>query len=527
MKLVGVAGSSEGQFHFLKILGALFDTSIVKDCSKNDRIDGKIVINAIVPDFLNQEYAENKTLFVMKDSCLVDTSNSNIIKIGKSNIIPSFLWDKDIEIEEARLMKVLTYDGTDIVGILGKDGKIFFGKIKNNKSRHYFHCAKIPELKFGQCLYDVINYRNVISIFPIILFLRSINENDMWIMPPLRATFMFDDPNLHWPSYGFINYNKIAKSAIDHNYHVSIATIPIDSWFTHDKAAEIFRNNNKYLSLIIHGNDHLSKELGREYDNKAQQSLLREAIMRISKIENIANLRVPMIMAPPHGACSEKMLCTMAQVGFEGATISKGSLYKYNSSSKWMESVGFLPADIICGLPIITRFPINKAYRENMLLCAILGQPIVMVGHHTDLKNGIDFLNEIADFANLIIKPIWLDMKGIFRSNFAKKICRETMTVRSYSRIINILVPEGVEEIVLENADIEQRYYAIFSGLNKEVLVNTPIKIKGEKIVTIYQNVIQNEDIKLMKQLSIYPYARRLATELRDRLMPFVSKQRQ
>jgi len=40
------------------------------------------------------------------------------------------------------------------------------------------------------------------------------------VEPPLRACFVIDDPNLHWPSYGHLDYRRMAEHARRGGYHV-------------------------------------------------------------------------------------------------------------------------------------------------------------------------------------------------------------------------------------------------------------------------------------------------------------------
>ena len=58
---------------------------------------------------------------------------------------------------------------------------------------------------------------------------------------------MLDDPNLHWPTYGFLDYAALVGSAKKHNYHVAIATIPLDGWFVHSAVGQLFRENTAHL----------------------------------------------------------------------------------------------------------------------------------------------------------------------------------------------------------------------------------------------------------------------------------------
>ena len=71
-----------------------------------------------------------------------------------------------------------------------------------------------------------------------------------WVSPPVRACFLFDDPNLHRPTYGYVRYHDLVEEADRHDYHVSFAMIPLDGWFTHHATARLFRERSDRLSLL-------------------------------------------------------------------------------------------------------------------------------------------------------------------------------------------------------------------------------------------------------------------------------------
>ena len=99
--------------------------------------------------------------------------------------------------------------------------------------------------------------------FPSSSFLRELTESHQWTRPPLRASFVLDDPNLRWPTYGFINFRSLATHATAHGYHVAIASVPLDSWPVSASAARVFVEAPVPLSLSIHGHAHLRHELER------------------------------------------------------------------------------------------------------------------------------------------------------------------------------------------------------------------------------------------------------------------------
>src|SRR5437588_776228 len=80
-----------------------------------------------------------------------------------------------------------------------------------------------------------------VALLALVHFLREVSAEHRWTPPPLRASFIVDDPNLHWPSYGFLRYRELVAHADAHGYHVALATVPLDGWFAHPAAARLLR----------------------------------------------------------------------------------------------------------------------------------------------------------------------------------------------------------------------------------------------------------------------------------------------
>ena len=119
-----------------------------------------------------------------------------------------------------------------------------------------------------------------------------------------------------------------------------MATIPLDGWFESKKAVRVFADNPDRLSFLVHGNDHLHKELASFSSEGQGLGAMAQAWNRISRLEARTSIAVSKVMAAPHGACSEQTLGVMARVGFEAACISHGSLHNYNSDKAWAKSIG-------------------------------------------------------------------------------------------------------------------------------------------------------------------------------------------
>ncbi len=309
----------------------------------------------------------------------------------------------------------------------------------------------LPILPAESSLQEVLNGDRFVEVLPLLQWLRKISTNIAYDRPPLRACFMFDDPNLHWTRYGFVNFREIATRAAKENYHVSFATIPLDTWFTHNGTADIFRRNSRWLSLCVHGNNHTKAELAQNYSELGRKSLLRQANCRIERLERAANLRVCRIMVPPHGACSEAMLAAIARSSFEAACISHGSLRAHNKTKAWVRDLGYLPVEVIRGCPVLPRWGFAGNTRNTILLAAFLGQAIVLRGHHLDLKQGTELLDELAHFINGLGPVIWSNMTNISRRNYVSRTEGNTIRIAPLASKLMVHLAEEHAALLIED----------------------------------------------------------------------------
>jgi hypothetical protein len=275
----------------------------------------------------------------------------------------------------------------------------------------------LPVLPANGSLQDVLNGIRFLELFPLLHWLRELSGSSPGSNSPLKACFIFDDPNLHWPRYGFVDYRQLAAHAEKENYHVSFATIPLDTWFTHRGTAKIFSSQQNRLSLLVHGNNHTKRELARPYTKAERVFLLSQAIRRIERLERRSGLVVARVMVPPHGACSEEMLAALPACGFEAACISHGSLRAHNKSRAWTKTLGFLPSELIRGCPVLPRWGVAGDLKNTILLAAFLKQAIILRGHHQDLKDGPELLDDLARYINGLGAVAWLNMREMARSS--------------------------------------------------------------------------------------------------------------
>jgi hypothetical protein len=284
-------------------------------------------------------------------------------------------------------------------------------------AKRYRSGFALPTLPADGSLQDVLSGSRFLEILPFLQWLREICGQAFSVNPsPPKACFIFDDPNLHWPRYGYVDYRQLAEQAQAENYHVAFATIPLDTWFTHPGTAGIFRQHPERLSLLVHGNNHAKRELAQSYTESERIYLLKQAIRRIERLERRSGLTVSRVMVPPHGACSEEMLAALPGYGFEAACISHGSLRAHNKAASWTKTLGYRPSELVRSCPVLPRWGVSGDLKNTILLATYLQQAIILRGHHQDLKDGPEVLNELARFVNGLGSVEWMNMTEIVRA---------------------------------------------------------------------------------------------------------------
>ncbi|HUN79481.1 MAG TPA: hypothetical protein VMU32_11205 [Solirubrobacteraceae bacterium] len=214
---------------------------------------------------------------------------------------------------------------------------------------------------------------------------------------PLQAAFVIDDPNLHRPRYGHLRYEELLRDARAHGYHLSIAMVPLDAWFADPRLARMFRDGADHLSISIHGNTHEGPELSRPDSLEAGISLASHALRRMAAFERRTGVTVDRVMVPPHEQISEPMARALVACGFAGLCTTRPYPWLAKTpQAPWLTRppeagplAGWRPADVVAGgLPVLLRADFALHPREDLVLRAFLGQPLILYGHHELLRGG-------------------------------------------------------------------------------------------------------------------------------------------
>ena len=385
--------------------------------------------------------------------------------------------------------------------------------------------AALGELDADEPLYALLS-RRALAAVALIHFLRAVSTPAGWRPPPLRATMHFDDPNLRWRSYGFINYAELLEHADAHGYHVAMATIPLDAGRPNRAAAAIFRERPDRLSLVFHGNDHIKGELMAPKDVAGATAVAAQAMRRVERFERRSALRVDRVMTPPHGMCSEHMTRALGALGFDALA----AIYPRPWTDRFPSDpplAGWHPADWVGGCAVIPRIPLSSS-TADIALRAFLDHPIVLYAHHEDVAHGLEPLATAAAAVNRLGEVHWMSMGDIATSNGERRLVGESAVVRPYARRLRLAAEPGARTLCVQApADAldggSLQGWSVADGPLQPFGADVPWQGNGH--VEIRLRGAQDVDAADVAAPAWRPWPklRRAATEARDRLLPLRS----
>ncbi len=368
------------------------------------------------------------------------------------------------------------------------------------------------------------------SLLPLVHFLKR-------LAPPScearRACFVIDDPNLRFSSYGYVNFPDLARDAKDCGYHVAVATIPLDLTFPGRRAVPLFREFGSQLSLAVHGNDHVQRELERPRSVPEAESLVASAAARVAGFERRAGLGVDRVMCPPHGACGEAALAALFRGGFLALAASRPFPWAGFADHRNRRLGGWVPAQLAGGgLPVIPRYSLSNDL-DDLVFRALLGLPLVMYCHHTDLRGGLEPFRQAAQRVAALGDVTWSSLGSIARTNALWRERDGVATVTLYGRDVRIPRP-AANMLRIEIPRIFGGGGAIRLVVNGTEYAPTPLPSGGSGVVVPNDDPGARLDVRMLaprldvappprpRRLGLWPIARRAMTETRDRTAPIL-----
>ncbi len=374
------------------------------------------------------------------------------------------------------------------------------------------------------------------ALLPLVHFLRELTAPIAWRPPPARASLLFDDPNLHWPSYGSVKLGALSAHARAHGYHAALATIPLDAWFAHPAAVRALKESEGAVSLAVHGNDHYGGELGRVRTEAEAVGLASQALRRVRAFARRTGVRVDPVMVPPHEECSEATVGGLRRCGFEGITMTRPFPWQAQSPHSWLARpagvgplVGWRPADLADGLPVLLRHPIVGRSLAELRLRAFLDQPLILYGHQSDLLGGLDLLAGAVADVNRVGETRWCSLGEIAGASFETRLDGSRLAVQLLTRRARVEIPSTAEELVVEGPAGDHRRSSerlLIAGQPQQP--GEPVSVAPGATVEIELRDRDEVDIRSVAPPRRQPLAlpRRALSEGRDRLLPLVSRSR-
>jgi|HubBroStandDraft_6_1064221.scaffolds.fasta_scaffold00749_4 hypothetical protein len=311
-----------------------------------------------------------------------------------------------------------------------------------------------------------------LALLALVQFIRDLTAGRRWEVPAPRAAIVIDDPNLRWPTYGHIDYAALSRSAALHGYHVAIAMIPLDGWPAHPRAVRLFSEGRTHLSLCIHGNDHDGPELARPRSLPEAIGPVVQAMRRSRAFERRTGVVVDPVMVAPHEQVSEPTMAALRACGYEA--ISGARPYgwiRFSPDLPWLTRpanadplIGWGSAELMPGgFPLLLRMDFEHP-REELVIRAFLGQPVILYGHHDLLEAGTDRLEAVAAEVQRLGDVRWSSLSGIARGASETRRAGDRLELRMLGRRVRVEVPAAVAQLSIDTT-------ALAPGLNAQLTV--------------------------------------------------------
>jgi hypothetical protein len=288
-----------------------------------------------------------------------------------------------------------------------------------------------------------------LNTLPVLVFARHLLGERGWTKPRCQATAIVDDPNLRGLRYGHLRFQEAVDQARAHNFHLSIGFVPLDYRRSSASVAQLFRDNPMHVSLVMHGNDHLQRELARPVSPAEADFAVRQALARMDRHQQLTGLACPPVMTLPHGDCTLVWVRALRDAGYSAAIAGRLDAFLDPPGTTGSPPLHeMVPAEMgIFGFPLLSRLSLAQPLHE-LLFAAWLGKPLIVYTHHDFFSEGWDNFLQAIDFINRQIDPEWVDVGTMVGANYQIRTVGGTAEVRAFSNDVSVDIGPGVEDLV-------------------------------------------------------------------------------
>ena len=254
---------------------------------------------------------------------------------------------------------------------------------------------------------------------PAVMALRKVFGKECWQPEPPYATVVIDDPLLR-KDYGFLNYQRLLEMMDEHNFHTSIAFIPIN--FRRNSAAIIrtFKERPDRLSICFHGNDHTGSEFAAT-DTRLLNSMLTTAEARMEAHRKRTGLPCDKVMVFPQGCFSEEAMSMLNAHNFWGAVNTtphpegKPALYTIGDllyPSLWKYG----------GFPLFLRKYPTEIAAQDVALNVFVGKPVLVVEHHEIFKDPQPLIRVVKLINSVAPRMRWSSLQTAVENCYLSRV---------------------------------------------------------------------------------------------------------
>jgi hypothetical protein len=532
-KIVGVLGDSQGNRYRLLFttLAQLYPVEFREIVSvKDETLDGLIVLNGQILEGKAAAIRGIPACVVVADIAGATQAAGPEVRFGTSDCLDIALRGQTMTETGTGAVPVLSLETGDEV-LASKGGQPVWLSRPVGTSRCQLITVPPPALAQGELLFKHLSGGRFLGLLPLINFLRRIVADIDWQDAPVQTCFVFDDPSLYWPSYGFVDYRLLAELAANQGLFVSVATIPLDTWWVNGSVAATFRSSSPRLSVIMHGNNHTADEMLGERGSDDHLQIAAQAMRRIERLERygLSGFR---IMEAPHGAISNGMMSHLMSLGYEAVLCTTELLLYHNSNVTWPATLGLDRAEFLGGgMPTISRVKMKANWKNEVILSAFLRKPFVIAGHHWDAADRFQLLKEIAGLINGLRLLAWSSPLDMVRGNYKHLQRGHELKVKMYARTIRVPVPEGVTQLFvhrpwfqshgqMEMLEVASPSGEIFKENGNSII--GPITVRSGDVLEIRSLPSRPIDFRTVRtpRADGWPFFRKFLMELRDRSSP-------
>lgn len=291
------------------------------------------------------------------------------------------------------------------------------------------------------------------SVAPFVVFLRDVSGEYAWHIDGHYANFTIDDPWLIQP-YGNLDYLTLLAAMKEHRFHTTIAFVPWNYNRSKPDLVAVFRQNPRYYSVSLHGNNHTHREFGEYSENPLakQTEDIKQAVARMEKFRSMTGLSYDRFMVFPHGVAPEATFAQLNKYGFLGTANSLNVPLDRGAQENPLDRLRPYTTKY-GGLLSLFRYSAEAPISEtDLAVSAYLGNPILVYAHQEAFQGGNAFITEVVDRINKLVPDAqWVSLGNLARHLYLqrKHSGGEGVDVRMLSH----------EAVITNNAGTAAKFY--------------------------------------------------------------------